>query len=244
MTVASRDGWAVERRVDTAALLHRPWPQAGSYDHRVVGLCSVVGRSAVVLGSTQPTDVVDVGRAERHGVDVVRRSSGGGAVLVSPATQVWLDVWIPRADPLWDDDVISSAWWLGETWARALEGLGAPALAVHRGRVTRSDWSDLVCFAGVGPGEVTTGTAKVVGVAQRRTRHGARLHSMASLSWEPARLVALLSHAEVRTLGADNHAVLEDVSTGLRDLLPLHQRHEGGDRIIATVERALVAALP
>ena len=56
----------------------------------------------------------------------------------------------PAADPLWDDDVISSAWWLGETWALALEGLGAPSVAVHRGRVTRADWSDLVCFAGVG----------------------------------------------------------------------------------------------
>ncbi len=47
----------------------------------------------------------------------------------------------------------------------------APADCTCTGRVpcTR-DWSDVVCFAGVGPGEVTAGTAKVVGIAQRRTR--------------------------------------------------------------------------
>ncbi len=113
-----------------------------------------------------------------EGVDVVRRRSGGGAVLVGAGEQVWVEVWIPRDDPLWDDDVIRSSWWLGETWKRALEELGAPGLLVHRRRSTGRDWSDLVCFAGIGPGEVMAGTAKVVGVAQRRTprRRSPALH--------------------------------------------------------------------
>ena len=66
-------------------------------------------------------------------------------------------------------------------------------MQVHRSRAVRNDWSDVVCFAGVGPGEVTAGTAKVAGVAQRRTREGARLHSMAPLSWDPAALLELLA---------------------------------------------------
>ncbi len=180
--------WSIDRRVDTAAALHGSWPSPTGRAGRAVALCTVVGPSALVLGSTQRSEAVDTGRAGRAGVDIVRRGTGGAAVLVSPAAQVWLEAWIPRADPLWDDDVIRSSWWLGETWAQALEGLGAPSLSVHRERATRTAWSDALCFAGVGPGEVTLATAKVVGVAQRRDRHGARLHSMAMVSWQPSLL--------------------------------------------------------
>jgi lipoate---protein ligase len=210
-----------------------------------MGLCSVAGPSAIVLGSTQDSDVVDAEQAARNGVDVVRRSSGGGAVIVAPAAQVWLDVWIPRDDPLWDDDVIHSSWWLGETWVRALEQLGAPELTVHRGRATHSDWSDVVCFAGVGPGEVRTGAAKVVGMAQRRTRHGARLHSMAVLEWKPACVLALLSRDSERAgtvHGGDG--VLDDVATGVRRILSSPWHDIGADLVIAAVEDAVLAALP
>jgi lipoate-protein ligase A len=36
-----------------------------------------------------------------------------------------------------------------------------------------------VCFAGVGPGEVLTGDRKLVGLSQRRTRHGIRIQCQA-----------------------------------------------------------------
>ena len=74
----------------------------------------------VVLGSTQPDDVVDRGRATAAGVDVVRRRSGGGAVWLAPGAVTWVDVVVPAADPLWLDDVGRAAYWLGEAWAEAL----------------------------------------------------------------------------------------------------------------------------
>ena len=161
---------------------------------------------------------------------------------VGPAEQVWVEAWIPRGDALWDDDVISSSWWLGETWKRALEGLGSPGLGVHRGRATRTDWSDVVCFAGVGPGEVTAGTAKVVGIAQRRTRHGARLHSMAPLSWEPAALLAVLALDPVRARRAYDE--LGDGVIGVRAMLPPPWRDADPSSVVHAVADALVAALP
>ena len=36
-------------------------------------------------------------------------------------------------------------------------------------------WSDLVCFAGLGPGEVLLDGRKLVGLSQRRTRNGVRI---------------------------------------------------------------------
>jgi lipoate-protein ligase A len=205
----------------------------------------VVGPPAVVLGSTQRADVVDLEIAARSGVDVVHRRSGGGAVMVGPGAQVWIDVWVPRNDPLWDDDVIGSSLWLGRTWRRALEGLGAEQLVVHEGRATRTTWSDVVCFAGVGPGEVTTAAAKVVGVAQRRTRHGARLHSMAELVWEPSSLLALLVARPDRTgIDHDHRDRLDDVATGIRGVLPGARSDPDGERLIASVEDAVLSALP
>jgi lipoate-protein ligase A len=62
---------------------------------------------------------------------------------------------------------------------------------VHTGTLVSNEWSKLVCFAGLGPGEVVLDGQKVVGVSQRRTRVGARLQTTALGAWRPDRLVAL-----------------------------------------------------
>ena len=95
-----------------------------------------VERPALVLGSTQREDVVDRRRLAAAGVDLVRRRSGGGAVLVEPGRTVWIDIDVPVGDPLWTDDVGRSFGWLGRTWAAALgdlglAGRGARGRAVH-----------------------------------------------------------------------------------------------------------------
>src|SRR5262245_14287634 len=103
--------WAVQPAVGSAADLH-----ARPFDPPVERMVHVleVDRPALVLGSTQPDDVVDRDAARRLGIEVVRRRSGGGAVLLQPAGTVWIDVELPRDDPLWDDDVGRASWWLGE----------------------------------------------------------------------------------------------------------------------------------
>ena len=110
-------------------------------------------RPALVLGSTQPDAVVDHEAAAARGVDVVRRRSGGGAVLVEPGGVVWVDVVIPPDDALWDEDVGRAAHWVGDAWAAALASAGVDGAAVHRGGLVTTAWSRLVCFAGVGAGE-------------------------------------------------------------------------------------------
>jgi lipoate-protein ligase A len=149
-------------------------------------------RPAVVLGSTQPWEVVDHVRAAAAGVDVVRRRSGGGAVLLVPGDVVWVDVILPSAHPRWLDDVGRAAHWVGAAWVEALGALGVTGSA-HRGPMVRTPWSDLVCFAGVGPGEVVGDRGKLVGISQRRTRHHARFQCAALLRWDPAALVDLLA---------------------------------------------------
>lgn len=148
---------------------------------------------AVVLGSTQPASDVDATAAAVAGVEVVRRRSGGGAVWVAPDDPIWIDVVVPRADPLWSDDVGRAFQPVGEAWRRALDACGVGGLAVHDGAMIRTPWSSAVCFSGTGPGEVLDAAgAKVVGISQRRTRAGARFQCALYRHWDPEPLRALL----------------------------------------------------
>lgn len=147
---------------------------------------------AVVLGSTQPQSDVDPVAAAAAGTSVLRRRSGGGAVLVGPGLILWVEVAIPVGDPLWTADVGQAFWWLGQVWAAALVAAGLGDAQVWRGPLVHSAWSGRVCFAGLGPGEVTVGGAKVVGLAQRRTRTSATFHCAVAVVWKPGELLALM----------------------------------------------------
>ena len=177
-----------------------------------------VDRPAIVLGSTQREDVLDVAACAAAGIEVVRRRSGGGVVLVEPGALVWFDVVVPTRvlhDVGVGDDIRASMVWLGSHIAGALGGEAAPTeraparraamgsggaapsaadgVTVHRGTMACTGWCPLVCFAGVGPGEVLAGRDKLVGISQRRTRAGARFQCAVHVEWSPDRLVPLLA---------------------------------------------------
>jgi lipoate-protein ligase A len=183
--------WTVERHREAPADFHARELPSGM--GRAVWVCEPTG-PALVVGSSQPLDTVDRVACAEAGVDVVRRRSGGGAVLVEPGALLWVDVLLPVGDPLWDEDVGRAFAWLGEAWARAVDALGI-AGEVHRGALRRSRWSDRVCFAGLGPGEVVAAgsSTKLVGLSQRRTRAGARFQCAVLAAWEPAALLGLLA---------------------------------------------------
>jgi lipoate-protein ligase A len=152
-----------------------------------------VERPALVLGSTQDEGVVDPRVATTLGIEVARRRSGGGAVLLVPGEVAWLDVIVPHGDPLWHDDVSKAGVWLGQTWTATLADLGITGTTVHMERLaTGGALGRLVCFAAVGPGEVTLGQRKIVGVSQRRTRAAARFQCAVYRRWAPELLIPLL----------------------------------------------------
>lgn len=130
-----------------------------------------------------------------EGLDLVRRRSGGGAVLVVPAGQIWLDLFVPASDPLFDRDVVRASSWVGALWRDALGAASGEGgeLAVHEGRLVATAWSASVCFSGIGPGEVTRDGRKVTGLAQRRDRTGAWFFTMALVRSAQHLLAPLLS---------------------------------------------------
>jgi lipoate-protein ligase A len=148
-----------------------------------------ITQTAMVLGSRQNESLLNGELCGRDGIEVVRRRSGGGIVFLAPGEHVWLDVVVPRGDVLWSDDVAQASWWLGDVWVQALNALGVSNVSVHHESLSSDAWGDLLCFAGVGPGEVVQrddeSLSKLVGISQRRTRDYARFQCTIYTKWNP-----------------------------------------------------------
>jgi lipoate---protein ligase len=190
--------WSWEHRRGPADALHDTSPPD---ELRPTAWMIEVEEPSLVLGSTQASDDIDAGRAREMGVRIVRRRSGGGGVLLVPGQHVWIDVWVPAGSRWWDDDVVRAGDWLGAVWVDALREVGLEDLAVHHGALVRSRWSSSVCFAGLGPGEVTARGRKLVGLSQRRTRDWARFQCLVHRRWDAEAVFALLDDPEARSAG-------------------------------------------
>jgi lipoate-protein ligase A len=166
----------VVRTCGTVAELHRLDP----FEHDTPVVPSIwwchPSDDAIVLGSRQPNSIVDAAACDRSGLAVVRRRSGGAAVILRRANVHWVDVVLPPGHA--PDDVRGSMVWIGERWRRSIQPETDLELAVHVGGMECTAWSDLVCFSGVGPGEVLVGGDKLVGLSQRRTRRGIRVQAL------------------------------------------------------------------
>lgn len=176
---------------------------------RAVWLC-IPSTPALVLGSSQSIDVVDPDVARTLGVQTPRRRTGGGAVWVHPHDSIWIDVVIPRDDPLWVDDIGSSMLWLGRAWMEVLSPLvDGIDLEVRSAPYVAGRWGSMVCFAGSSPGEVfatgptgdasSGGPRKLVGISQRRGRDGARFQCIAYRAWHPHEWAGLFADPGART---------------------------------------------
>lgn len=167
--------WVIERWRGNAASLHqRPMPVDA---RRRVSVLEVT-RPAIVLGSRSP----DLSTSVHGDVDLTTRRSGGGAVWVEPGNSTWLDVFVPAGDALAEADIGLAFLWLGEALERAVASLGV-AGHLHRGAHRPGPDHGLVCFEGVGAGEVLIGDRKLIGISQRRTRAGSRFQCVWYRHW-------------------------------------------------------------
>lgn len=189
--------------------------------------------SAIVLGRGQCDLPVDTA-----GTAVVTRQSGGGAVWLSPDV-LSLDVLMPTDHP-WAGDVLTEAFdHVGRAWLAGLETLGIADLTMHSGPATarrrgttRERLLAAVCYATRGRGEIFWRERKMVGLAQRRRRHGALVQCGLLRHWRPRTLLAALG-------GDPDDVEIAHAAVGLADI-----RDEAlpDDRVIAAVETAFTGA--
>jgi len=162
------------------------------------------------LGRMQSIDDVDLDACARDGVDVVRRPSGGRAVLHDP--EVTYSVVCRSTDPIFGGRVLESCSRIHEAVAAGLETLGVRtiprALPANIRRDAREGAAVADCFARPAAHELLDDHGrKLVGSAQAR-RAGALLQH-GSVLLEPPRAAGYLRGAIAPSLGG----------VGVRELL-------------------------
>lgn len=161
--------WRIVEEVGLASTFHRD-PMRNIAQRT----CSFVRitRNALVLGSSQNRESVSEETLRELDAELVTRRSGGGAVYLEMDGQLWIEISVPRRDPLFRNDLAESFIPIGEMFVSLLREFALPDISIHLGRLEVSDAASAICFAGLGPGEVTFEGAKIVGIAQRRTALG------------------------------------------------------------------------
>jgi lipoate-protein ligase A len=131
---------------------------------------------------------VDLNEAARLGIDLVRRPTGGSAILhEGPDLELTYSVVAAAEDFAGADELLSTYRWIGAALSRGLRALGAPVAMVP---VQPSDPAAMpaFCFARTGSYELEVDGRKLVGSAQRRQGGGFLQHGSVMLSAAPDRL--------------------------------------------------------
>ena len=192
---------------------------------------ALADRPADGAGGSSPEDPAD---SDAVPLPLVKRGAGGGAVLVGP----WLlsaSLLLPLDDPrMAMTSVADSYRWLGEAMVETLGELGVTARAVPPAeRIPAPERLAWACFAGVAPWEVVvddpaTGVArKLVGFAQRRSRHGVLLALGVLVQPAPWRLLA-------QTLGHPV-ALADELAATTVDLASVSPRPVSNDDFLAAL---------
>ena len=160
------------------------------------------------LGRAQAGEKVDRTACLRDGVDVVRRPTGGRAILHTD--ELTYSVVAPPDEPRLAGDILSSYRRLSRAILAALEHLNVPAMSQEEHRGDRA--FNPVCFEVPSSYELTTlDGRKLVGSAQMRTEGAVLQHGVIPLAGDIARICAYLIGAPEPARVRARAATLEDV---------------------------------
>jgi lipoate-protein ligase A len=143
------------------------------------------------LGYAQPYADVDLPRLQGRGWDVVRRPTGGRAILHTD--ELTYSVTAPLHEPVMSGSLLESYNRLAAALMHAMQslGLGVEMKEAVPGPSTNS--SGPVCFEVPSAYEITVGGKKLIGSAQARRREGVLQHGSLPLTGDLTRITQALS---------------------------------------------------
>lgn len=145
------------------------------------------------LGHAQPYADVDVGRLRARGWDIVRRLTGGRAILHTD--ELTYSVTAPVDEPRVAGTVLESYNRLARALLRAVHDLGLPVeMKEHTGFPVPS--LNPVCFEVPSTYEITVGGRKLIGSAQARKKEGVLQHGSLPLGGDLTRICQALVFAD------------------------------------------------
>jgi len=141
------------------------------------------------IGYNQAADEVDITRCQRAGVDVVRRPTGGRAILHTD--ELTYSIVAPQDEPRVAGGVVESYRRISAGLVRGLRLLGVDVAQAEAGHGQNADVS-AACFDAPSAYEVTAGGKKLVGSAQVRRREAVLQHGSLPLQGDITRICRYL----------------------------------------------------
>lgn len=146
------------------------------------------------LGVAQPFADVDTSRLRARGWDVVRRITGGRAILHTD--ELTYSVIGPAENPILTGSVLESYNRIARALLSAVRALKLP-VEMKEGKADENGTTNPVCFEVPSTYEITAeGGKKLIGSAQARRKEGVLQHGSLPLTGDLARITEALSFAD------------------------------------------------
>jgi lipoyl(octanoyl) transferase len=143
------------------------------------------------IGHAQPISEVNLEFLKESGWDIVRRPTGGRAIL--HADELTYSVCAPLNGTQVSGGVIESYRQISDCLLKALELCGVNADAKPKAEKDRSLSKDPVCFQIPSDYEITFGGKKIIGSAQARKANGLLQHGAIPLFGDISRIISTLN---------------------------------------------------
>ena len=193
-SVYQLNNWKIETKYTETALAHeanlKDWETPTIWVIEPKDTCLVLGKSE------REKSYLNFEYIRENNLNLTTRQSGGGAVLVDPQDILWVDVFVPKNSQLWESDIAKASIGIGNAWNQALKEVKVSS-SVYTGEFLRSTLSDLVCFAGKGPGEIFREGKKILGISQRRSKLGTRFQCALVIEWNPDHLIGAFNTVSI-----------------------------------------------
>lgn len=161
------------------------------------------------LGYSQPFSDVDLNRLASRGWDVVRRPTGGRAILHTD--ELTYSVIGPKSDPRLEGKLMDSYQRISRALFSGLDKLGLP-VEVHSGKNPLAHHQP-VCFENPSDFEITVKGKKIIGSAQARKKEGILQHGSLPLTGDLTRITDALVYPSQQERSQAGQTLLEKADT-------------------------------